>query len=105
MGDSSPHTYHHTTPMKLMRNPGGVVAWHSDADAAFLLAPIQDRPSQWEVLLSCDSDEEVPEELKAEALALMRGDAYVPAPVPAPTAPEAPAPAEETEVKAKKQKK
>ncbi len=97
--------------MKLMRNPGGIVSWQSDADAEKLLAPIQDRPSNWEVLLSCESDEEVPDELKAKALALMRGETYVEAPAPAPTPEPAPVPtaptvpADDTEVKAKKQKK
>lgn len=74
--------------MKLLKNHGGVVAWHDDDLADAYLQPDREgRPSGWSLLLSCDSGEEVPEELKAQAAALAGGDApAVAAPAPAPVA-------------------
>lgn len=69
--------------MKLMRNPGGVVAWHSDAEVVEYMKPLPDgRTTDWEILLSCDSEEEVPAELQEQAAALIRGDAVSTTPAP-----------------------
>lgn len=90
--------------MQKLQNPGGVVSWFTDADAAYLLATTPG----WAVLESVEGDDAVVEPARGEKPQVPVKQAPIveapaPAPEPAPTPVEPSVPA--VEEKPKKPKK